>query len=86
VDSCAWSPKKGYIGLFGDGAVGVLDLETMKIIKTVPVTAPDGLVVTPDGKQVFVSSTDQGTVVVLSTADDSVTTSIDVGANLLGSL
>jgi YVTN family beta-propeller protein len=76
--------KKGYVGLFGDGAVGVLDLETMKIIKTVPVTAPDGLVVTPDGKQVFVSSTDQGSVVVLSTEDDSITTSIDVGAKPAG--
>ena len=76
--------KKGYVGLFGDGEVGVLDLQTKKIVKTVPVTAPDGLVVTPDGKQVFVSSTDQGRVVVLSTRDDSVTTSIDVGAKPAG--
>lgn len=56
----------------------------MKIIKTVPVTAPDGLVVTPDGKQVFVSSADQGSVVVLSTVNDSITTSIAVGAKPAG--
>ena len=82
--SSAVAHKKGYIGLFGDGAVGVLESRDQEIIKTVPVTAPDGLVVTPDGKQVFVSSTDQGTVVVLSTKDDSITSSIEVGAKPAG--
>jgi YVTN family beta-propeller protein len=76
--------RKAYIGLFGDGAVGVLDVENKRVIKTVPVSAPDGLIITPDGKKVFVSSTDTGTVKVLDTTSDSVSASIDVGAKPAG--
>lgn len=77
--AAAPGPRKGYVGLFGDGAVGVLDLDARRMIKTVPVTAPDGLVITPDNAQVFVSSTDSGQVIVISTQDDRVLASIDVG-------
>lgn len=73
------SQHRAYIGLFGDGAVGVLDLDAARIVKTIPVSAPDGLVVTPDGEKVFVSSTDTGTVKVIETADDALASSIDVG-------
>jgi len=76
--------RKAYVGLFGDQSVAVLDTVTQKVIKTIPVTAPDGLIVTPDGKKVYVSSTDSGSVKVISTADDTLAGSIDVGAKPAG--
>lgn len=76
--------KKAYVGLFGDQAVAVLDTVTNQVLKTIAVTAPDGLIVTPDGKKVYVSSTDTGTVKVISTTDDSMVASIDVGAKPAG--
>lgn len=76
--------RKAYVGLFGDSAVAVLDTVTNKVLKTIPVTAPDGLSITPDGKKVYVSSTDSGTVKVISTDDDTILTSIDVGSKPAG--
>jgi YVTN family beta-propeller protein len=75
---------KAYIGLYGDGAIGVLDIDSKRVVKTIPVSAPDGLIVTPDGKKVFVSSTDTGTVKVIDTASDAIAASIDVGAKPAG--
>lgn len=75
---------KAYIGLFGDSTVGVLDVDAQKIIKTIPVTAPDGLIVSPDGKKVFVSSTDSGKVVVIDTSSDEMAAAIDVGPKPAG--
>lgn len=76
--------RKAYVGLFGDKAVAVLDLTTNAVLKTIPVSAPDGLVVTLDGKKVYVSSTDSGAVRVIGTDSDTVTASIDVGAKPAG--
>lgn len=78
------SHKKAYVGLFGDQAVAVLDTVTNQVLKTIPVTAPDGLIVTPNGKKVYVSSADTGSVKVIDTADDTLSTSIDVGAKPAG--
>jgi len=76
--------RKAYVGPFGDQSVAVLDTVTKQVMKTIPVTAPDGLVITPDGKKVYVSSTDSGSVKVIVTADDTLATSIDVGAKPAG--
>jgi YVTN family beta-propeller protein len=76
--------RKAYIGLFGDAAIGVLDTENKRILTTVPVTAPDGIAITPDGMKVFVSSSDSGSVKVLDTATDTIAASIDVGAKPAG--
>ena len=76
--------RKAYVGLFGDQSVAVLDTVTKQVMKTIPVTAPDGLIITPDGKKVYVSSTDSGSVKVIVTADDTLATSIDVGAKPAG--
>ena len=76
--------RKAYVGLFGDQVVAVLDTATRKVMKTIPVSAPDGLSITPDGKKVYVSSTDSGSVKVIATADDTIVTSIDVGAKPAG--
>jgi YVTN family beta-propeller protein len=76
--------RKAYIGLYGDGAVGVLDIDSKRVMTTIPVSAPDGLIITPDGKKVFVSSTDTGTVKVIDTTTDTIAASIDVGAKPAG--
>jgi YVTN family beta-propeller protein len=76
--------RKAYIGLYGDGAIGVLDIDNKRILTTVPVSAPDGLAMTPDGKKLFVSSNDSASVKVLDTASDTVVASIDVGAKPAG--
>ena len=76
--------KKAYVGLFADQAVAVLDTATNQVLKTIPVTAPDGLIVTPNGKKVYVSSTDTASVKVIDTADDTIIASIDVGAKPAG--
>ena len=48
---------KAYIGLFKDNAVAVLDTGTNQVIKTIPVpTGPHGMVITSDGRWVYVSS------------------------------
>jgi YVTN family beta-propeller protein len=76
--------RKAYVGLFGDQAVAVLDTVTNQVLKTIPVTAPDGLIVTPDGAKVYVSSADTGTVKVITTADDEIASTIEVGAKPAG--
>ncbi|MEO6600783.1 MAG: YncE family protein, partial [Polyangiaceae bacterium] len=80
----AFPNRKAYVGLFGDQSVAVLDIVTKQVIKTIPVTSPDGLIVTPDGKKVYVSSTDSHSVKVIVTADDTLATSIEVGAKPAG--
>ena len=76
--------RKAYVGLFGDSAVGVLDTVTDQVVKKIPVTQPDGLIITPDGKKVYVSSMDTGSVKVITTTDDAIATSIDVGSKPAG--
>ena len=72
---------KAYVGLFKDDAVAVIDLTQNKVLKTIPVPkGPHGLVVTPDGRKVYVSSDGASTVSVIDTGADGVVTSIDVGA------
>ena len=73
------SPK-AYIGLFKDNAVAVLDTGTDQVIKTIPVPAgPHGLVITPDGRWVYISSDGDTKVSVIDTASDTVVKSIEVG-------
>lgn len=71
---------KAYVGLFKDDAVAVLDTDTRQVLGTIPVPAgPHGLVVTPDGAKVFVSSDGASTVSVIDTAIDQIVDTIDVG-------
>jgi YVTN family beta-propeller protein len=73
------SPK-AYIGLFKDNAVAVLDTGTNKVIKTIPVpTGPHGMVVTSDGRWVYVSSDGDSKVSIIDTSTDAVVSSIEVG-------
>ena len=79
--SAAGAPK-AYVGLFKDDAVAVIDTAQNKVLRTISVPkGPHGLVVTPDGRKVYVSSDGASTVSVIDTAADRVVASIDVGAN-----
>jgi len=72
---------KAYVGLFKDDAVAVIDTAQNKVIGTISVPkGPHGVVVTPDGRKVYVSSDGASTVSVIDTANDRVVASIDVGA------
>src|SRR5579884_471189 len=54
---------KAYVGLFKDNAVAVFDTGSRSVIKTIPVpTGPHGLVITPNGRTVYVSSDGDSTV------------------------
>jgi YVTN family beta-propeller protein len=71
---------KAYAGLFGDNAVAVIDTSRNQVTRTIPVPpGPHGLVITPDGRKVFVSSDGATTVSVIDTTTDAVVASIDVG-------
>ena len=79
--SAAGAPK-AYVGLFKDDAVAVIDTAQNKVLSTSTVPkGPHGLVVTSDGRKVYVSSDGASTVSVIDTATDRVVASIDVGAN-----
>jgi len=78
----AASAPKAYVGLFKDDAVAVVDTVQNKVLSTIAVPkGPHGLVVTPDGRKVYVSSDGASTVSVIDTTTDRVVASIDVGAN-----
>jgi len=79
--TAAGAPK-AYVGLFKDDAVAVIDTVQNKVLTTISVAkGPHGLVMTPDGRKVYVSSDGATSVSVIDTASDHVATSIDVGAN-----
>ncbi|HEY3341321.1 MAG TPA: cytochrome D1 domain-containing protein [Anaerolineae bacterium] len=71
---------KAYIGLFKDNAVAVVDTGTNQKLATIPVPAgPHGLVITPDGRVVYVSSDGDSKVSVIDTSADKVVDTIEVG-------
>jgi YVTN family beta-propeller protein len=73
---------RAYVGVFKDDAVAVIDTAQNKVIGTIAVPkGPHGLVVTPDGRKVYVSSDGASAVSVIDTTSDRVVASIDVGAN-----
>jgi YVTN family beta-propeller protein len=81
ADGTAAAPK-AYVGLFRDDAVAVVDTASNRVVRTIPVPkGPHGLVITPDGRKVYVSSDGASTVSVIDTATDRVVATIDVGPN-----
>jgi YVTN family beta-propeller protein len=78
----AAAAPKAYVGLFKDNAIAVLDTGTNRVQGTIPVPqGPHGIVITPDGRKVYVSSDGASTVSVIDTQTDKVVRSIEVGAN-----
>src|SRR3989475_3706201 len=73
---------KAYVGLFKDDAVAVIDTAQNQVLGTIAVPkGPHGLVATPDGRKVYVSSDGASTVSVIDSATDRVVASLEVGAN-----
>ena len=80
--SVAAAAPKAYVGLFKDDAVAVIDMAQNKVVGTIPVPkGPHGLVITPNGRKVYVSSDGASTVSVIDTGSDRVIATIEVGAN-----
>lgn len=78
--AAAASGPKGYVGLFKDNAVAVVDLGGQQVVGTIPVPpGPHGVAITPDGRKVYVSSDGASTVSVIDTETDRVVGSIEVG-------
>jgi YVTN family beta-propeller protein len=78
--AAAEAAPKAYVGLFKDNAIAVLDMSTNRLLSTIAVPpGPHGLVITPDGRKVYVSSDGASTVSVIDTASDRVVRSIEVG-------
>ena len=69
-----------YVGLFKDNAVAVVDTVSNRVAATIPVpVGPHGLVITPDGMKVYVSSDGDSTVSVIDTGTNQISKTIDVG-------
>jgi YVTN family beta-propeller protein len=80
--SPASTASKAYVGVFKDDAVAVIDMAINRVLRTIPVPkGPHGLVMTPDGRKVYVSSDGASTVSVIDTITDQVVSSIEVGPN-----
>jgi len=78
----AAAAPKAYVGLFKDNAIAVLDTGTNRLQGMIPVPqGPHGIVVTSDGRKVYVSSDGASTVSVIDTQTDKIVRSIEVGPN-----
>ncbi|HEX9335621.1 MAG TPA: GH92 family glycosyl hydrolase, partial [Pseudonocardiaceae bacterium] len=70
-----------YVSNFSDNTVTPVDRRTGTAGPTVPVgSGPDGVVVTPDGSQVFVANNNSDNVTVIDTSDNHVITTVPVGS------
>ncbi|WP_422085523.1 plastocyanin/azurin family copper-binding protein [Variovorax sp.] len=71
---------KAYVGNFKDSTVSVIDTASERVVATLPVAAgPDGIVIAPDGRSVFVSGSGASAVSEIDAASDRVTRGIEVG-------
>jgi YVTN family beta-propeller protein len=78
----AAAAPKAYVGLFKDNAIAVLDTGPNHVQGTIPVPqGPHGIVITPDGRKVYVSSDGASIVSVIDTQTDTIVKSIEVGPN-----
>ncbi|HTQ06763.1 MAG TPA: YncE family protein, partial [Polyangiaceae bacterium] len=78
------SGAEAFVGLFGDNALAIVDVDAGRVLATVPVVAPDGIAVTPDGAKVYVSSNGSGVVAVVDPVARTVVKSIAVGMQPAG--
>ncbi|HEX4704325.1 MAG TPA: GH92 family glycosyl hydrolase, partial [Pseudonocardiaceae bacterium] len=70
-----------YVSNFSDNTVTPVDRRTGTAGPTIPVgSGPDGVVVTPDGTQVFVANNNSNNVTVIDTSDNHVITTVPVGS------
>jgi predicted alpha-1,2-mannosidase len=70
-----------YVSNFSDNTVTPVDRRTGTAGPTIGVgSGPDGVVVTPDGSQVFVANNNSNNVTVIDTSDNHVITTVPVGS------
>lgn len=71
---------KAWVGNFKDDSVSVIDTSAGRVVATVPVAkGPDGIAVSRDDRQVFVSGSGASTLSVIDAASDRVVDTIEVG-------
>lgn len=75
-----YAQSKIYVANFKDNTISVIDPTINKVTYTISVpNGPEGMVITPDGRYVYLSSSDNGQVSVIDTTKDAVIANIDVG-------
>jgi YVTN family beta-propeller protein len=73
---------KAYVGNFKDNTIGVIDLESKRVVATISIPpGPHGMVITPDNRWLYVASDGASTVSVIDTATDKLVENIEVGKN-----
>ena len=85
----ARSGKKVYVSNFNDSTVSVIDAATNAVTATIPLgecpnppvtdLGPAGVVVSPDGRKVYVASGECRSLLVIDTATDTVIATVPVG-------
>ena len=84
AEQATYPPRspKAYVGNFKDNTLSVIDTTAKRVLSTIPIPpGPHGLVITPNGRWVYVSSDGASTVSVIDTATDKVVENIEVGKN-----
>jgi YVTN family beta-propeller protein len=78
--AAATAVPKAYIGFYGNNTIGVLDTATGHVLRTIKVpTGPEAVIVTPNGRRVYVSSEDATQLSVIDTATDKVIATLNLG-------
>ena len=76
----ALADPKAYVGNFKDNTVSVIDTARAAVVGTIPVAdGPHGMLLSPDGKTLYVSGDGSSQVSVIDTATDRVVRSLAVG-------
>jgi len=78
--AAAAGAPKAYVGLYGDDAIGVLDIASGRLLRTIKVAdGPEAVIVAPGGRRVYVSSEDATSVSVIDTATETVVKTLQLG-------
>jgi YVTN family beta-propeller protein len=76
----AQAAPKAYVAEFGSDDVAVIDSASNKVIKHIPIPkGAHGVVITPDGSRVFVSSDESSVISVINAQTDSIAGTIPTG-------
>ena len=80
--AAAAADAKAYVGNFKDNTVSVIDTGRAAVTSVIPVAAgPHGMVLSPDGRTLYVSGDGSSQVSVIDTASDRVVRTLEVGRN-----
>ena len=80
ASSFAAAAPKAYIGNFADNSVSVVDTASAKVVATIPVAqGPHGMVMSRDGRTVYVTGDGSSSMSVIDTSTDKVVKTVEVG-------